>query len=463
MALNRRDIIRGLGLAGASAFLPNLRPAAAASSIPKRFLIVYTQHGTMPWLWRPQGTPANYTLGRLLAPLEPYKKDLILIDGLDFKGLKGPGSKDDLGCGHARGQSSSLTANIQTQGATAKAGGPSIDFYIADGLKQANGGKSPTAVPSQLAAIVEQRPNVMTWGQPYQSAAGQTVLPERDALTVYKRLFPNGTPAMTNAASKDDLIRKSALDFLSTEYRVIQDRLGKFERDRLEQNVTLIKDLRQRLDLGGGASNAACKAPVGVKANKVQSNYYDPLIWENTRPTVPLLMQSAFACDVTRVFGIHVEDPPPRIYGGTGGYAQTHDLVHALDVNGKGGPVAAAEKMYLEFTKIFAEALGLLSAVKEADGKSLLYHTCVLWCGELAQPGHSTANAKWLTAGQLGGYLKTGQWLSYGGDEVRWVDGEKGDAVPSNGDVFTTIANGMGVPTQRFGVNTKGEIAAMKA
>ncbi|MDX2023379.1 MAG: DUF1552 domain-containing protein [Deltaproteobacteria bacterium] len=471
MTMNRRDLAKALGLAGASLFLPNLRVARAASGPPKRFVIFYSQHGTMPWLWRPQGSGTNFTLGPLLSPLAPYKQDLILLDGIDFKGLKGPGSKDDLSCGHARGQSSSLTANIQTQGATAKAGGPSIDYYIADGLKAANGGKPPTAVPLVQAAIVEQRPNVQTWGQPYQSAAGQTVLPERDALTVYKRLFPNGTPPTGGSPSmpdKETLQRKATLEYLEKEYKVVEQKLGKFERQRLDQHVTLVTDLKQRIDLmsgGGGAGGplSACKAPMGVKANKVQSNYYDPLIWENTRPTVPLLMQAAFACDITRIFAIHVEDPPGRLYGGTAGFASPHEMVHGLDVGSKSGPVDQATKMYGEFTKIYKEVLDLLSAVKESDGKSLLYHTCVLWCGELAQPGHSTANAKWLTAGQLGGYLKTGQALSYDGDGVRFADGDKGDAVPSNGDVFTTIANGMGVPTKAFGVNTKGELAAMKA
>jgi hypothetical protein len=472
MSLNRRDLAKALGLAGASMFLPNLRAAHAGSTPPKRFLIFYTQHGTLPWLWRPKGTGSNFTLGSLLAPLEPYKKDLILLDGVDFKGLKGPGSKDDLaGCGHARGQASSLTAGIQTQGATAKSGGPSIDYYISDGLKAANGGKPPTAIPLAQAAIVENRPNVQTWGQPYQSSAGQTVLPERDALTLYKRLFPNGTPAMGGMPAgpdKETLQRKAALEYLEKEYKAVESKLGKFEKNRLEQHVTLVSDLKQRIDLmsGGGQSGgplAACKAPVGVKANKVQSNYYDPLIWENTRPTVPLLMQAAFACDITRVFAIHVEDPPGRLFGGTAGFASTHEMVHGINAGEKTGPIDQTAKMYGEFTKIFKEVLDLLSSVKESDGNSMLYHTCVLWCGELAQPGHSTGNCKWLTAGNLGGYLKPNQVLSYGGDEVRYVDGDKGDAVPSNGDVFTTIANGMGVPTKAFGVNTKGEIAAMKA
>jgi hypothetical protein len=471
MSWSRRDFARAMGLTGASLFLPNLRAAAASAPPPRRFLIVYTQHGTMPWLWRPTGNPDNYQLGPLLAPLASYKRDIILLDGLDFKGLKGPGSKDDLqNCGHARGQASSLTAHIQTQGATAKSGGPSIDYYISDGLKAQNGGKPVTTVPLVQAAIVEQRPNVPSWGQPYQQVPGQTVLPERDALVVYNRLFPNGLPAGpsdTGAAAKEAAQRKAALDFVAGELKIAENKLGRFERQRLEQHASLVSDLQQRIDLmssgsSQAGSNPACKAPTGVKANKVQSNYYDPLVWENTRPTVPLLAQAAFACDLTRVFAIHVEDPPGRLYGGTGGYASPHEMVHGIQMDNKTGP-SQCTPFYLEFAKVVKDVLDLLSSVQESDGKPLLHHTCVLWCSELANADHTTANSKWLTAGSLGGYLKPGQWLSYDGDEKRVVDGDRGDAVPSNGDVFTTIANGMGVPTKAFGINTKGELAAMKA
>jgi hypothetical protein len=275
--------------------------------------------------------------------------------------------------------------------------------------------------------------------------------------------MPPGSSAAPGL-DKEAAQRKAALDFVASEIKVVENRLGKVERMRLEQHATLVADLKQRIDLSGlpTASNPACKAPTGVKANKVQNDYYDPLVWENTRPTVPLLAQAAFACDITRVFAIHVEDPTGRLYGGTSGYASPHEMVHGISMDNKTGP-SQCQPFYLQFANVVKDVLDLLSAVTESDGKPLLYHTCVLWCSELANADHTTANSKWLTAGNLGGYLKPGQWLSYDGDEKRVVDGDRGDAVPSNGDIFTTIANGMGVPTKAFGVNTKGELAAMKA
>ncbi len=469
MNYNRRTLGRSLGLAGASMFLPNLRGLRAAGGGPaKRFLIFYTQHGTLPWLWRPKGTGSNFELGPLLAPLESYKKDLILLDGVDMKGLAAAGSKNDFTDGHARGQGGSLTASTQIE--ANRTNGISIDYYIANGLTQANGGKPVTQVPNVQADIIELPPIVGTWGQPYHSAPGQLVRPERDASKLFERLFPGGIPpggGMPGSGPDVNALRRaSALEFISDEMKIVREKLGKDEAQRLENHATLVTDLKKRVDLlaqgsPGGVGSGTCKVPPA--APKQMGGYK----WEATRPHVPRIMQAAFACDVTRVFTIQVEEPPPRLWGGLTGYASTHEMVHALAVGNKDNQntnlLTQSRAMYTEYAKIFKDVLDLLMEVKESDGKPMLYHTCVLWGGELAQPGHSTGNMKWLTAGQLGGYLKTGQVLSYDGDGVRYDDGKGPAATPSNGDVFTTIANGMGVPTAKFGAGTSGEIAAMKA
>jgi hypothetical protein len=453
--------------------------AEASTKPPRRFVIFYSQHGTLPWLWRPKGTGTDFELGPLLAPLAPYKKDLILLDGIDFKGLSAPGSLNDFKDGHARGQGGSLTASTQIE--FNRTNGISIDYYIARGLQEQNGGKPVTAVPNVQADIIEIPPIVQTWGQPYHSAPGQVVRPERDANRIFNRLFPNGmVPGGSSAKAPDSsaLRQSAALDYVAKELRLVREKLGRVEAERLEQHATLVDDLKKRMTLvreGAllGNGQAACAAPEVVPK---QSGGYK---WEATRPHVPKLMQAAFACDMTRVFAIQVEEPPARLWGGHAGFDSIHGMVHALKVEAKdnqnAGLLSKSRAFYTEYANIFKEVLDLLMDLKEADGKPMLYHTCVLWCGELAQPGHSTGNCKWLTAGQLGGYLKTGQVLSFDGDGAAWCDGGNGPAgwscidpkarahVPSNGDVFTTIANGMGVPTARFGSGTTGEIAAMKA
>ncbi|MDX2024693.1 MAG: DUF1552 domain-containing protein [Deltaproteobacteria bacterium] len=460
-SINRRQVLQSLGLGGAATFLPTLRRASAATKIPTRFVIFYTQHGTLPWLWTPKGTRDNFELGYLHEPLAAFKKDLILLGGVDSKGIdQGP---NDANCGHARGQAGSLTAQTQIKGKLGN--GISIDAHVATGLAAQNGGKSPTALPLVHAGILDKSPNLSLWGTPYHQGPGKVVSPEYNPQVIFSRLFPTGKAPdrMMDTSAFDQ--RKSALDFIKDEFNIVGNKMGKAERERLVQHATLVNELKLRIDATGGGG-ASCSAPTGIKANAGNAGW-----WANTSDAMPKLMQAAFACDLTRVFCFQVEEPAPSAFGYTPGAAGTtdlHDLVHKLDVNKKEDQDKArldiAKRYYRLHSDLFAKVLNLLTELKEADGKPMLYHTAVLWCGEIAQPGHSYHNNKWLLAGNLGGYLKPGQFLSYDNDNVRWGPSDSPN-VPSNGDLFTTIANGMGVPTTKFGhpAACRGELADIKA
>jgi hypothetical protein len=113
---NRRNLLKRLGttagLGTAAYLLPTLRNAHAAPP-PKRFVLFYSHQATLPWMWIPKsGDKTNFVLGDLLSPLESYKKDLVLLSGVDFAALDQPGGRKGED-GHASGQACSLTANVQ--------------------------------------------------------------------------------------------------------------------------------------------------------------------------------------------------------------------------------------------------------------------------------------------------------------------------------------------------------------
>ena len=88
LRLTRRSVLKGAG--GVAIALPWLEAmtdarragAAAPASSPKRFLAVYTPGGTVLDKWRPTGTETAFTLSPILAPLEPVKQKVIVLDGL---------------------------------------------------------------------------------------------------------------------------------------------------------------------------------------------------------------------------------------------------------------------------------------------------------------------------------------------------------------------------------------------
>jgi hypothetical protein len=463
---DRRRLMKALGIGGAAAFLPTLRPArAAGEKPPQRFLVFYTHHGTLPWLWKKKGGGrTDFQLGYLLEGLESYRKDLAILDGIDFKALQLPGGSrgED---GHGTAQASSMTANVQNNTDTRSRGkGPSFDWFLARELEKLNGGKPTTLYPEQRFRCHERMP-LGIWGRPYEDDKDTWQYPQIDAVASYKKLFGalgGGTSQTDNAAT---LRRKSALDFAAKEFRAVANRFGSYEQQRLEHHGEIIRGLE--LQLATRPDAPACagpKEPTGQRASVGN--------WKLTWPNYPLMTQALFSCDLSRVVCLHVDEPDPQLYGGLssgqlGGIDDLHGLVHTLNVNLKEGQDKArldkSKAYYKVHTDLFKQVLDLLATTKDSDGSRLLDNTAVLWCGEIAQPGHSNLNNKWLIAGSCGGKIKTNQYLEYDGDGVLFSNSMRGH-VPSNGDVFTTIGHAMGVK-KNFGAPgaVKGPISELLA
>src|SRR5262249_36902736 len=109
--LSRRHFLRGVGVAVALPVLesvgpgrllaaPEARLAATAGGAPPRTAFVYFPNGAIPAAWWPTGEGADFKFGRTLAPLEPFRKDVQVLGGLDHKTADpGPDGAGD----HARG------------------------------------------------------------------------------------------------------------------------------------------------------------------------------------------------------------------------------------------------------------------------------------------------------------------------------------------------------------------------
>ncbi len=466
MTLNRRRLLETFGMGGAAYFLPTLRPAHAATP-PQRLVIFYTHQGTLPWLWKPSGTRTDFQLGPLLQPLEPYKKDLILYDGVDFKALELPNGKGGQD-GHATTQACSMTANVQinhTTGDTKSRGkGPSFDWFMGRRLEAANGGKPPTPFAEQRYRAHDRLGDNPGWYRPLEDDKNQWLIPSVDPGRSYDALFGDAVGMGSGGGAVDNkkiLQRKSALDFAVGEFGRVANKVGSFEKQRLEQHAELVRGIERQLQTRADTAKS-CTAPGRPQGQRMAAGN-----WNYTWKGFSDLTVAALTCDLTRVVFILVDEVAPSLYGGInsgslGGIDNLHDLVHAINVDKKENQDAnrlkVAKGYYNAHTPVFKELLDKLSEVKESDGKRLLDHTAVLWCGELPQPGHSPHNSKWLSAGSCGGKLKTGQWLNYDGDGIVW-SGMRNN-VPSNGDVFTTLAKAMGV-NENFGAQgaTKGPIS----
>ena len=125
--LPRRTFLKGI--AGASVALPLLDamiPALTAqtrtAAAPKlRLGFVYVPHGAVLDKWTPIGDGANFQLNQIMAPLEPFKQQLVIVSGLANKAAE---SQGDGGGDHARSGPSFLSGvhPKRTEGEDVRAG-----------------------------------------------------------------------------------------------------------------------------------------------------------------------------------------------------------------------------------------------------------------------------------------------------------------------------------------------------
>src|SRR5467141_4795502 len=139
-AIHRRQFIKSLGLSPASLpFLMGLPSLGLASPARprQRLVIMFSPNGTIPPAFWPDETGSDFKLKEIMAPLEPFKERMLVLQGLCNK-VRGDGDN------HMRGMSCLLTGielfpgNVQG-GSDTPAGwarGISIDQEIKDHLQK---------------------------------------------------------------------------------------------------------------------------------------------------------------------------------------------------------------------------------------------------------------------------------------------------------------------------------------
>jgi hypothetical protein len=451
--ISRRTLIQGLGLGAAAWLLPYRRARAATPPIPTRILFVYSM-GSIRSFWPPVAPPgmpapteAAWALGPLHQPLAGREKDLIFIDGLDMivADIPQPGMPN----GHQHGGIAAMTA--ATRMSDSLANGPSIDQFIA---QQINSPQPVTKLPSLELSAGDTGGDVE--GGPHYLAPGQIVSPERNPKAAFQRVFGDFAPpddAGARKAAADALAQKtSVLDFAAKEFQTVAPRLASEDRVKLEAHAAAIRDLEARLVLQPMIPRSSCTPP--DHAYNADLAAFTSMALEPV-PGFDLdarLMTAAFSCDLLRVGSIHFPthydlEPVIGYAAGMFGTSDSHDLTHKT--NNESAPLwnnpdamAMIKRVHVEQATMFARLIDHLKSIPEPDGTTLLDHTVVLWCSQIAEGGHSVAQLPWILAGSAGGRFKTGRYLKYD---------RPNDQGPAHNALYVSLANAMGVMIDTFG------------
>ena len=414
--LSRRTLLRGaagvgIGLPLLEAMLPRAA-SGATSTAPRRIIFVFQANGDQTKRRFIDTGETSFTFDEFLAPLEPYRKDLLLLNRLDRRYSKfKSGERAD---GHQQGGASLApwkagAGAFPLGGADQTIGyvlGPSVDHEIGDRVIKANAGVSTRHLVFRVNAKENNIWNVSSHAGP----VGQQnpVSPETDPYNAYTSLFAGDSkdPAVITALAKRLAMKQSALDNAIGEIGSLRAKLGAADQQRLDQHTQALRDIERSLTSNAGGD--AC-SPVPFAMPKI--NVFDDQNHVELGQLFFKVSAWAFACDHTRSINFNWSgNTSNRVYENLGLSDGHHDISHISDD-------ASFAKIRMIHKHLWEQSVtlhDLLKATPDGPGGTLWDNTLVVHWNELGQGDvHSENDALVVLAGGAGGHFKMGRLLDF--------------------------------------------------
>jgi hypothetical protein len=420
---SRREFLRDLGLSAAILpFLTNLPCLAAPSKgrRKQRLVVIFSPDGVVPNTFWPDEEGENFTFKESLKPLEPFKKQTLILHGVCDK-VRGDGD------GHMRGIGCLLTGielfpgNVQGGSDTPAgwASGPSIDQEIKNFLQ-----KDPATRTRfgslEFGVMVPERAD--TWTRLSYAGPNKPVAPIDDPYQMFQKLY---------GQVKDREMLTSVLDDLRADLEKVRSRVGAEDRQILDEHTTLVREMEQELRSASG-QNVGHAVPV-LEPGLKRENDKIPLL---SKQQIDLMVNS-FAADFARVATLQYTNSVGQARMRWLGIEEgQHDLSHEPDSN------AAAQDKLTRINRWYCEQMAYLAKrlaeTPEPGGNgSLLDNTLIVWTNELGQGNsHTLDNIPFVLVGNGLGF-RMGRSIKY-------------PRVPHN-RLLLSLAHGFGHPISRFG------------
>jgi hypothetical protein len=384
-----------MGTAVALPFLEAMVPAMAAirgAKPPVRMAFVYVPNGIIMNGWNPDYEGKLGELPRILKPLEPFKDDLLLLGNLTHNAgralLDGAGD-------HGRCSASYLTGVHPRKTLVDIKAGVSFDQLVA---KQVG---AHTRFPSLELGMEDARQagdcdsgyscaytNNLAW-----ESETQPLPPVLDPRALFERLFGKGQTLTPEARTRENLYRRSILDFVSDDTRKLEADLGPTDRRKLDEYLSSIREIERQIERAehdNAQIDPHMEKPYGVPADFAE---HFKLMTD--------MMTVAFQSDLTRVMTFLV----------------THE---------------GTSRPYW---------IGKMKSIKEGD--STLLDNCMIVYGAGLSDGnrHLHEDLPTLIAGRGGDYIKSGRRIVYRRETPMC-------------NLFLAMMDRMGVHVEHFGDST---------
>jgi hypothetical protein len=341
---------------------------------------IMTNTGMIAENFFPKQTGFQYEPSRYLAHLEPLRGRYSVMNGLSHPDNSGGHVVEKSFLTGARFPSSAVFKNSI-----------SVDQIAAESLGH------HTRFPFLALGVNGQHDGLLS-----VSRDGVFIPPELSPAKVYQRLFTPDTPEESERRMREIGQRVSTLDFVNEKAKRLSQRLGAEDRARLDQYLTSVRELEQRLE----------QARVWQRRDKPRTSAAQPQdIADNTQDVDRARLMYdmtllALQSDSTRIVTLYL-NPLEVLVKLPGVSDRTHTLTHHGNEPEKLEQLAKVEESGM---KNLARFLTQLAGVNEGSG-SLLDETAVVFGSNMSNgSNHSNVNLPILLAG---GRFRHGQHLQF--------------------------------------------------
>jgi hypothetical protein len=398
--LDRRTVLKGL--AGVTLSLPVLEAMGkeVTSQAPRRFCALYTANGmSLPnskheisdWSWFPTKEGNDFEFSKSTEPLRPFREQVSFLGGLQ----------------HANGLKADphICSDMWLTGAPLH--DPRPGKFNSVGLDQmiALHTKKYCRQPSLVLSIDAGVGFLSRTGTISYNLEGKPIPAENNPRRVFDRLFRGDTASL--ASQREQLKRRIKLvDAVLESARALHQRLGKSDSEKMDQYMTSLNEIEERLAASEKWIDVPLKAQDYSHLNLEANSEGEPReYYRNMFDLIAL----AFDADITRSVtfmlnredGMGVSDTFPLKLG----LSRTHhNLSHAEDKDGQ----LAFARYDLFLSEQLAYFLGRLTQFHDQETR-VLDNTIVLF-GSGASTTHNPTNLPTLVAGGAKMGLKHGAY-----------------------------------------------------
>ena len=388
-AIARRTVLRGIGVSLALPLLDSMVPALSAfektAAAPARRLgFIYVPNGVNQNNWTPGGEDAGRSVSPTLAPLEPFRNQVVVLSGLSSLSANNS---------HPGANSAWLTgcSAKKTEGADIYLG-KSLDQIAADELSKETQFRSLQFAADEGVSVCDgyscAYQNTLCWRTP------TTPLPmQNNPRVAFERLFGDGSNDEARRAFRRE--QGSILDSIAQEAVRLVQRVGAGDRARVNDYLDGIRELEQRLQKMEQQRGIALPAemPLGI-----------PEAFEEHVKLMFDVQVLAYQADLTRVITfMFCRENSQQTYDHIGVPDPHHALSHHGNKSEFLEKLAKIDKYHVELLAYYLEKL---ASTPDGDG-SLLDHSLILYGSGLSNGNsHSSRNLPTLVVGGAAGQLK---------------------------------------------------------